>query len=352
MYRGHTIGVIVPAYNEAAHVGDVLATIPDFVDRIYAVDDCSTDDTWEIIREYAAASREASDESAAAVASENEAGGQRLRASLPDGGAVVESGTEIVPIRHEENQGAGGALRTGYVRARDDGVDVAVTMDADGQMDPDQLSRLLDPIVEGDADYAKGNRLADRASRREMPPFRLFGNWLLTQLTKIASGYWRLQDPQNGYTAISHEALSAIDAESLPDDHDYPNDLLVRLNVADMRVADVSMPAVYDDEESTIQYRTFVPATSITLLRGFCRRMAAQFAANRLNPAVCCYVAGIAALAAAGSIAAVGGANAVGGEASAREPIAAAFALVASAGLFLLAMRVDARDNADLGVRR
>ncbi|MFC6767229.1 glycosyltransferase family 2 protein [Natrinema soli] len=361
MYRRHTIGVIVPAYNEEDHISDVLATMPDFVDRIYAVDDNSTDDTWRIIRTYAAASREGDRAETDALesgspetgASENgaiEDDDEQLRASLPDGGAVV--GPEIVPIRHAENQGAGGALRTGYVRARDDDIDITVTMDADGQMDPDQLPKLLDPIVEGDADYAKGNRLADRASRREMPPFRLFGNWVLTQLTKIASGYWRLQDPQNGYTAISHDALSAIDIESLPDDHEYPNDLLVRLNVAEMRVADVSMPAVYADEESTIQYETFIPVTSITLLRGFCQRMKTQFAADRLHPTVLCYAAGIGVLAAAAAIATLGGVHAVDGEASVREPTAAAFALLTSVGLFLIAMRTDARDNAELGVRR
>ncbi|QLK25815.1 glycosyltransferase family 2 protein [Natrinema zhouii] len=352
MYRRHTIGVIVPAYNEADHVGDVLATIPDFVDRIYAVDDDSTDNTWRIIQTYAAASRE-DDQSLENGALEDgapEDGNERLHASLPDGGAVVEP--EIIPIRHEENQGAGGALRTGYVRARDDNIDIAVTMDADGQMDPGQLPKLLDPIVEGDAEYTKGNRLADQASRREMPPFRLFGNWVLTQLTKIASGYWRLQDPQNGYTAISHEALSAIDIESLPDDHEYPNDLLVRLNIAEMRVADVSMPAVYADEESTIEYKTFIPVTSITLLRGFCQRMKTQFAADRLHPTILCYAAGIAVLAAAAAIATLGGVNAVDGEASVREPTAAAFSLLTSVGLFLVAMRTDAKDNAELGVRR
>ncbi|QLG50764.1 glycosyltransferase family 2 protein [Natrinema halophilum] len=347
MYRRHTIGVIVPAYNEEGHIGDVLATIPDFVDRIYAVDDHSVDGTWRIIQEYAAASRQAdegTDETDAYETSE------RIRTSLPDGGAVV--GSKIVPIRHTENKGAGGALRTGYIHARDDGVDIAVTMDADGQMDPDQLPTLLDPIVEGDADYAKGNRLADQLSRREMPPFRLFGNWLLTQLTKIASGYWRLQDPQNGYTAISHEALSAVDIESLPDDHDYPNDLLVRLNIAGMRVADVSMPAVYDDEESTIEYRTFVPLTSVTLLRGFCRRMWAQFATDRRHPAVICYTSGITALASAVAITSISVMNVINGEPSVREPMAAVFTFLASAGLLLVAMQVDARDNAKMGVRR
>lgn len=348
MYRRHTIGVIVPAYNEESHIGDVFATMPDFVDRIYAVDDRSTDDTWRVIQEYASHSRQPDSESTGIETVDN--GDEQLQTSLPDGGAVV--GSKIVPIRHAENQGAGGALRTGYIRARDDGVDIVVTMDADGQMDPDQLSALLDPIVEGDADYAKGNRLADQLSRREMPPFRLFGNWLLTQLTKIASGYWRLQDPQNGYTAISHDALSAVDIESLPDDHDYPNDLLVRLNIAGMRIADVSMPAVYDDEESTIRYRTFIPLTSVTLLRGFLRRMRAQFTTDRRHPAVLCYTTGIAVLISSVAIATVSAVNAVSGEPSIRDPIAALFAFLVGAGLLVVAMQIDIRDNAQLGVRR
>ncbi|NKE34523.1 glycosyltransferase family 2 protein [Natronococcus sp. JC468] len=346
MYRGHTIGVIVPAYNEESHVGEVLATVPEFVDRIYAVDDRSTDDTWKIIRECAAASRRVTDEP---LDSDGEFGPE-IRASIADGGRVGE--TEIVPIRHEENQGAGGALRTGYVRGREDGMDIVATIDADGQMDPEQLPRLLDPIVEDVADYTKGNRLGDRESRREMPPFRLFGNWLLTQLTKIASGYWTLQDPQNGYTAISQEALSAVDVESLPDDHEYPNDLLVRLNIADMRVADVSMPAMYDDEESTIEYRRFVPVTSVTLLRGFLRRMYTQLSDDRLDPAAVSYVAGLVSLAGALTSAIGVGSSLLKGEASTRDLSGIASAFATSVVAFLIAMGIDAVNNAENGVRR
>ncbi|MFC4439721.1 MULTISPECIES: glycosyltransferase family 2 protein [Natrialbaceae] len=347
MYRGNTVGVIVPAYNEESHVGEVLETMPAFVDRIYAVDDRSTDGTWGIIQEYAAASTQSTGEERADSTADERAA---TPASIPDGGTV--EGTEVVAIRHEENQGAGGALRTGYVRARDDGIDVVATMDADGQMDPDQLSRLLDPIVGGEADYTKGNRLADREDRKEMPPFRLFGNWTLTQLTKIASGYWTLQDPQNGYTAISNEALSAVDIESLPDDHEYPNDLLVRLNIADMRVADVSMPAKYADEESTIEYKRFIPTTSVTLLRGFLRRMKAQLADDRSDPAALSYLIGIASLIGAVAFTAAAGMNALGGETSPRELLTTGFTFVASAVVFLAAMGIDATKNAGNGVRR
>ena len=255
-YADTVIGVVVPAYNEAEHVGEVLETVPPFVDRIYAVDDASEDGTWDEIRRRAPTAGE----------------------TMADGGALVDG--RVVPIRHEENQGAGAALRTGYRHAVDDGVEVVVAIDADGQMDPDNMPALLDPIVDGEADYAKGNRLADRESRREMPAFRQVGNLTLTGLTRVASGYWSLMDPQNGYTAISREALETIDLDAVPDGHDYTNDLLVRLNVAGARVADVSMPALYGDEESTIDYVEFVPRTSVTLLRSFCWRLRRRYLAR------------------------------------------------------------------------
>ena len=346
MYRDHTIGVIVPAYNEEAYVGEVLATIPSFVDRIYVVDDCSTDRTWEIVQEWAAV--DSGDEPDGTTPKIGEA--TPMQPSIADGG--ISSAPRIVPIRHATNQGAGAALRTGYLRAREDGVDVTVTMDADGQMDPDQLPSLLDPIVEGEADYAKGNRLATTADRRAMPPFRLFGNWLLTQLTRVASGYWHLQDPQNGYTAITHEALSAIDVEDLPDDHDYPNDLLVRLHVAGMRVADVSMPAVYGDEESTIRYRTFVPRTSVTLLGGFFRRMLAETRNARSVPTPAWY--GLALLAGVATVASgvVTAANGFAGSSSTRGGFGILLGVVASVGLLAVAVVRDARSNEDREVRR
>ncbi|MHB9286841.1 glycosyltransferase family 2 protein [Halobacteriales archaeon Cl-PHB] len=301
-YDDHSVAVVVPAYNEDDHVGEVLDTIPAFVDRIYAVDDRSTDDTWAEIRRRVP---EASD-------------ADRRQLSRADGGVAVERpdpatngdapaddvtvDDRIVPIRHEENQGAGAGIRTGYRHAHRDGMDVTVAMDGDGQMDPDRMPDLVDPIVEGEAGYAKGNRLADPEVREEMPGFRLFGNWLLTMLTKIASGYWETMDPQNGYTAISHEALDAIDLDAIPDGHDYTNDLLVRLSVAEVAVADVSMPARYGDEASTIDYASFAPKTSWTLLQSFFWRLRRTYLTTDFHPLVFLYGLGAAGAGAAAGL--------------------------------------------------
>ena len=283
MYRDHTVGVIVPAYNEEGHVADVLDEIPAFVDRAFVVDDASTDGTWDEINAYAKsvnpgdAPSEGEDAAEAVVAD----GGTAV--APPDPSAAA-GGPEIVPIRHETNQGAGGALKTGYVRARDEGMDVTVTIDADGQMDPAIMDRFLDPIVSGDADYAKGNRFADPAYREEMPAFRQVGNRILTYLTRIASGYWRMADPQNGYTAISIEALWAIDIEEMYEYYGYCNDVLVKLNAAGMTVADVPMPAKYGDEESSITYSEYIPKVSGMLLGNFFWRLKERYGPTDATP--------------------------------------------------------------------
>ncbi|MFC4990358.1 glycosyltransferase family 2 protein [Saliphagus infecundisoli] len=348
MYRGHTIGVVVPAYNEADHVEGVLATLPGFVDRVYVVDDRSTDDTWDAITSFVESrdrqevtDRDGLDED---PVSEDPP-------AVPDGGRAAWS--RFVPIRHAENQGAGGALRTGYRHAHADGVDVTVAMDADGQMDPDRMRALLDPIVGGVADYTKGNRLGTGEDSREMPPFRLLGNRLLTALTKLSAGYWHLQDPQNGYTAISHRALAAIDLDRIPDDHDYTNDLLAQLNVAGMCVADVAMPAKYGDEESTIDYRTFVPATLGTLAYGFIHRMARTYLENGRYTVPALYAAATAG-AAGSALAAIGVLGAaIGGSVTIWPALLVPVATVVLTVLaFVGGTMIDAAHNRPLGVTR
>ena len=247
-YGDRTIAVVIPAYNEAGFIGDVVETVPAFVDRVYVVDDKSTDPTWEEMTEAA----------------------ERMNRRMcgPDGGDWV------VTIHHDTNQGVGGAIKTGYDRALADGMEVLAVMNGDGQMDPNQLHRLIHPVAVGDAGYAKGDRLSHPGYREGMSAWRSFGNHLLTTLTRVGSGYWAMHDPQNGYTAASREALEAIDYESTYDRYGFCNDLLVRFNVRGIRLVDVPMPAVYGDETSHIRYSQFAPGLSLLLLKSFLRRVA------------------------------------------------------------------------------
>lgn len=274
MYRDASIGVVVPAHNEAGFVGDVLDTIPSFVDRVYAVDDCSSDGTWDEIVSRATP--------------------EAPVATRADGGVGDHPG--IVPLRHTTNRGRGAAVTTGYERALRDGHDIVVVMDGDGQMDPDQLDRLLDPLVDGRADYAKGTRLSRRAHWRGMSAWRLFGNALLTLLTTVASGYWGLRDSQNGYTAITADTLEDLDLDGLYPGYGFLNDVLVELNLRDARVIDVPMPAVYGLERSGIRYSTFIPSLSRLLLFRFAQRLRVQYLDGSVHPLVVLYSVGIGGL--------------------------------------------------------
>ncbi len=292
MYREHTVGVVVPAYNEAGLIGDVITDMPEYVDRIYVVDDCSTDETWEEVIDAATDDKQRS----------------AVDSAFQDDQAVADGGDDlltqrarvhgrvgrVIPIEHHENMGAGGAIKTGYLTALEDRVEIVATVDGDGQMDLDYLPRLLDPIVEDDADYAKANRLLYREYRSDMPGFRFFGNSILTFLTKIASGYWKMMDPQNGYTTISRYALENVGIESMYEYYGYCNDLLVKLNAKGMRIADVAIPAIYGEEESGINYGTYIRKVSAMLLRNFLWRLKTKYLVLDFHPLALFYLFGAA----------------------------------------------------------
>ena len=255
MYREHTIGVVVPAYNESELIGETLASIPEYVDVVYAIDDASTDDTADIIENF--------------------------------------DDPRIVFIRHEKNSGVGAAIVSGYKRALEDGIDIAAVMAGDNQMDPEQLPHLLDPIIEDRADYTKGNRLLSSEYRTGMSNWRFFGNAILTFLTKIGSGYWQMMDPQNGYTAISKSVLGQISLDSVYPWYGYCNNLLTRLNVYGFRVVDVVMPARYGREKSKIKYSKYIVKVSPMLLRDFLWRLKMKYVLLSFHPLVLFYALGV-----------------------------------------------------------
>jgi glycosyltransferase involved in cell wall biosynthesis len=237
LFKGKSIAVVVPAFNEGRLMGQTLDSVPSYVDRIYAVDDASTDATQSIVLE-----RSARD-------------------------------SRISIVRHEMNAGVGASIVSGYKMALMDRIDIAAVVAGDGQMDPQYLPNLLDPIIEGRAEYTKGNRLFGSDFRVGMTAWRYFGNLVLTYLNKIASGYWDVADPQNGYTAITARALSVLDLDRIYPRYAFENDMLVKLNVHNVTVLNVPIPARYGEEESKIRYGNFILKTSAFFLRAFCWRI-------------------------------------------------------------------------------
>ena len=247
------IGAVVPAYNEERIIEDTIKGIPAYVTRIYIIDDGSTDSTPEIIK------------------------------TIND--------PRIRSLRHETNKGVGAAIITGYKKALEDEMDIVVVMAGDNQMDPAQLPRLLMPIIEGKADYTKGNRLISREFRTGMSRWRTVGNSILTMITKIGSGYWSIMDPQNGYTAISRQALEAINLDSVYTYYGYCNDLLIKLNAFGIRTMDIVIPARYGNERSHITYGKYILKVAPMIFRGFLWRLKTKYIVLNFHPLVFFYSA-------------------------------------------------------------
>jgi glycosyltransferase involved in cell wall biosynthesis len=239
MYKGFRIGVTIPAFNEERFIERTIENIPDFVDHISVIDDSSDDRTSLSVSKQA-----------------------DQRVSL---------------IRHESNRGVGGSILTGYTELLKRGMDIVVVMAGDGQMDPDDLPSLLEPIVLGQADYTKGNRLYHRDVLRVMPKWKLFGNIALTLLTKISSGYPRVVDSQCGYTAARAATLKQLDFQQIYRRYGFPNDLLAHMNTASARVTDVIVRPIYRDEETGIKPAPAVFALSWVLVRSSIMRLKRKY---------------------------------------------------------------------------
>jgi glycosyltransferase involved in cell wall biosynthesis len=257
MYKNKSVVVVIPAYNEETQIDKVIETMPDYIDKMVVIDDKSLDDTVSVVREK------------------------------------IKHNDKIVLICHEINQGVGGAIATGYKWARDNNYDVAVVMAGDGQMAPDDLPGILEPVVQDRADYSKGNRLFTGEAYQRIPKIRYFGNAILSLLTKIASGYWHVADSQSGYTAINKEALHAIDWDIMYKRYGQPNDLLVTLNVYDFCVKDVHISPVYNiGEESGIKVRKVIFTISWLLFKLFFWRIKEKYIIRDFHPLVFFYLLG------------------------------------------------------------
>lgn len=255
MFEGYRVAVVVPAHNEAAHVGDVLRRMPAFVDLVVVVDDGSTDGTGEVVSRVDDA---------------------RIRL-----------------IRHDRPRGVGGAVIAGARAALAAGAELIVKVDGDGQMDPERIEDLLRPLVHEGYHYAKGNRFLHATALRQMPVPRLLGNFALTFLTKLASGYWHVFDPQNGFLAIRAEALRAIDPDRVNPWFFFENDMLIRLNVFGFRVKDVPMPACYGEEQSSLPLERVLVRFPLYLARGFAWRVWEKYMLRDFSPIALFWLLGL-----------------------------------------------------------
>lgn len=260
MFEGRKVAVIVPARNEAAHIAEVLRQMPAYVDAVYVVDDGSSDGTAEV---------------AQSVADERV---RVLRRTVPP-------------------HGVGAATKTGFRAALEEGAELLVKLDGDGQMDPARIELLLQPLARDGYEYAKANRFLHSEALRAMPTARLLGNLALTFLTKLASGYWHLFDPQNGFVAIRAERLRELPLERIADDFFFENDMLIQLNIRNARACDVAVPARYGDEVSDLRIWRVLLTFPWRLGRGLWRRIWEKYVLRDFSPIAMFWLLGIPLLA-------------------------------------------------------
>lgn len=246
MLERKKIFIVIPAYNVEDHISDVLRAIPPFVDRMIVVDDASMDKTSEEVSKI--------------------------------------NDQRIVLLTHKENQGVGGATITGIQFAVENGADVVVKMDGDNQMDPHYLKELVTPIIKGTCEYVKGNRFLHSRELAAMPKIRLIGNFVLTFLTKLVSGYWNVFDPQNGYIALKADVVQQLDLSKISRRYFFENDMLIHMNILGVRVRELAMPARYAEERSSMRIGTIMVTFPFYLTKRYWYRMYQKYVLREFSP--------------------------------------------------------------------
>lgn len=241
------IGVAIPAYQVCDQLAEVVGAVPEYVDHIVIVNDASADGTADVA-------------------------------------ATLSQNPRVQVVTHQVNGGVGAAVMTGFHELMQRGCQILVKLDGDGQMDPTLIGRLVDPLIDGWADYAKGNRLSARADIVGMPTTRLAGSVILTFLTKIASGYWQTLDPQNGFVAVTGDAFERLDGRLIDKRYFFENSMLIALNMISARCMDIRMAAAYGDERSNMSIWRILCAFPPRLVRGFVRRVLGRYLLMDFSP--------------------------------------------------------------------
>jgi glycosyltransferase involved in cell wall biosynthesis len=296
-----TIAVVVPCYNEESQIGMVIETMPAFVDRIVVVNDKSKDKTIEVVKSYI--QNVTYNDKSLKITNITEEPFQETKYNYADKVVFEQNIKEkalfnpseilnedltndrIVLISHTENGGVGAAIASGYKWCKDHGIDCTAVMAGDGQMDPGELESICHPVIFENVDYVKGNRLIHRSSWLVIPKVRFFGNSILSILTKLASGYWRISDTQTGYTAMSNKALNGINLFDIYKSYGMPNDMLVKLNIAYCTLREIEIKPIYNvGEQSKMKVLKVIPTVSLLLIKSFFKRLWIKYLFRDFHP--------------------------------------------------------------------
>jgi len=297
MLNDKTIAVVIPAFNEERQIISVLSTIPEFVDKIIIVNDYSTDKTKKIIQKYLDIHNTSTKLPYLTKKFENNRydSAEIVLQELKDDELSYYPKFSIYNKNHQKdrfvlinfhkNAGVGTAISKGYRYCRDQHIDCTAVMAGDGQMDPNELEKICLPVVNGEVDYTKGNRLSHRSAYLVIPKIRYLGNSVLSLFTKIASGYWHISDTQTGYTAISLNALNAIQLHKIYPKYGCPNDILVKLNIAFCSIKEVPTKPVYNvGEKSKMKVLKVIPKISWLLFISFWKRLYIKYLFRDFHP--------------------------------------------------------------------
>lgn len=260
MYRDRRISLVIPAHNEERLIRPTLENVPELIDKVFVTDDASSDNTVGVIEE------------------------------------IMARDPRIELIRHETNKGVGQGIINGYLRSAEEKFDIAVVIGGDYQMDLSEVTDFLDPIIDGRADYTKGNRfVSGMGAFDRMPKTRLIPNMIITAVTKIASGYYKVVDVVDGYTAISRFAIEAVDWNKAWKGYGYPMEFLIQLNMRGLRILDVPRTAIYLEGERQSQIKGLRYAINVTpmLIRGFFWRIFHKYALRNFHPLIFFYIFGL-----------------------------------------------------------
>ncbi|MFH0869971.1 MAG: glycosyltransferase family 2 protein [archaeon] len=257
MYKNKRIALVVPAYNEQKLIKPTLEHVPSIIDRVYAVEDGSTDNTASVIQD------------------------------------IMKKDKRIMMLKHKRNMGLGQAIITGYLKSYEDKNDITVVVGGDYQMDLAEVRNFLDPIIDGTADFTKGNRFlySDSSMKEKMPFMRIFGNTSLSFITKLATGYWKIFDSNDGYTAISYEALGRVDWSQAWKWYGYNGDWMARFNVANIRIKDIPRRPIYlkGERQSQIKVLRYIRRVGPHLTRMFFWRLKKKYLYRDFHPLVLFY---------------------------------------------------------------